>query len=176
MGRGDRGSAIGVDSGGGRGDRRGLERDRHGACGCNAAFRSSAQAKFIHKYIGDEAVPLRKLLFALGVVVAPDFDQGEAEAILRVLKAAITRVLRQRDKLETVNTPEDVIQLIRRSRKILVLTGAGVSTSAGLPDFRSADGIYARIESSDGFQLSDPRAYDLCRMLELTCDRGDVRH
>ena len=100
---------------------------------------------------------IRKLLFALGVATPLEFEQGEPEAILRVLKAAITRVLRRRDKLDNVNTPDDVLQLILRSRKIVVLTGAGVSTSAGLPDFRSADGIYARIESSDGFQLSDPR-------------------
>ena len=37
-------------------------------------------------------------------------------------------------------------QLVRQSASVLVLTGAGISTEAGLPDYRSARvGLYARI-------------------------------
>ena len=34
--------------------------------------------------------------------------------------------------------------LVSASRKITVLTGAGISTASGIPDFRSANGIYSR--------------------------------
>ena len=35
----------------------------------------------------------------------------------------------------------------------MVLTGAGVSVSCGIPDFRSPDGIYSRLAE---FELDDP--------------------
>ena len=59
-----------------------------------------------------------------------------------------------REKLSHVNSLDDVCQLLRASRKILVLTGAGVSVSAGIPDFRSADGIYARLKRE--FMMPSP--------------------
>jgi NAD-dependent deacetylase len=36
--------------------------------------------------------------------------------------------------------------LIRNSRGFAVLTGAGISTDSGLPDFRSADGLWSRYD------------------------------
>ena len=50
----------------------------------------------------------------------------------------------RRKKLESLNTLEDCVELIRTSRNIIILTGAGVSVSCGIPDFRSRDGVYAR--------------------------------
>ncbi|UCF57325.1 MAG: Sir2 family NAD-dependent protein deacetylase [Deltaproteobacteria bacterium] len=51
--------------------------------------------------------------------------------------------------------------LIRDSEKILVFTGAGLSTESGIPDFRSPGGIWDRYDPSDFyFQrfISDERA------------------
>jgi NAD-dependent deacetylase len=41
------------------------------------------------------------------------------------------------------------VELIRQSEKILVFTGAGLSTESGIPDFRSPGGIWDRYDPSD---------------------------
>ncbi|XP_077276480.1 sirtuin 1 isoform X2 [Temnothorax americanus] len=63
----------------------------------------------------------------------------------------------RRQKLKHINTLSDVVRLIRNSKKIIVLTGAGVSVSCGIPDFRSRDGIYSRL-AQDFPDLPDPQA------------------
>ncbi|KAF7710989.1 NAD-dependent protein deacetylase sirtuin-1 [Silurus meridionalis] len=63
----------------------------------------------------------------------------------------------KRKKRKDVNTIDDVIRLLNDCKKILVLTGAGVSVSCGIPDFRSRDGIYARL-AVDFPDLPDPQA------------------
>ncbi|XP_020281472.1 NAD-dependent protein deacetylase sirtuin-1 isoform X2 [Pseudomyrmex gracilis] len=63
----------------------------------------------------------------------------------------------RRHKLRHINTLSDVVRLIRCSKKIIVLTGAGVSVSCGIPDFRSRDGIYSRL-AQDFPDLPDPQA------------------
>lgn len=75
----------------------------------------------------------------------------------------------RRTKLSHVNTMDDVVQLLRTCRRILVLTGAGVSVSCGIPDFRSRDGIYARL-SKDFPALPDPQA-----MFDIHYFRKDPR-
>lgn len=64
---------------------------------------------------------------------------------------------KRRNKLSNVNTFDDVIDLVQKSEKIIVLTGAGVSVSCGIPDFRSTNGIYARL-AHDFPDLPDPQA------------------
>jgi len=52
-------------------------------------------------------------------------------------------------------------ELILRSHKILVFTGAGLSTESGIPDFRSPGGIWERYDPQDfAYQriISDERA------------------
>lgn len=39
---------------------------------------------------------------------------------------------------------EDIVEFLEVSQKVVVLTGAGASTESGIPDFRSADGIWRR--------------------------------
>eukprot|EP00301_Raphidiophrys_heterophryoidea_P021167 c5676_g1_i1.p1 GENE.c5676_g1_i1~~c5676_g1_i1.p1 ORF type:complete len:680 (-),score=143.48 c5676_g1_i1:365-2404(-) len=67
-----------------------------------------------------------------------------------------TPVAPPRTRLPHLHSLVDAVNLIRTSRRIIVLTGAGISVSCGIPDFRSADGLYKMIESR--FDLPDPQA------------------
>ena len=49
---------------------------------------------------------------------------------------------------------EKVTSLINNSNKIIILTGAGISVNAGIPDFRSSGGIFQKIKKE--FGLSTP--------------------
>lgn len=63
----------------------------------------------------------------------------------------------KRKRRKDINTIADVVKLLEECKRILVLTGAGVSVSCGIPDFRSRDGIYARL-AVDFPDLPDPQA------------------
>ncbi|KAH7729339.1 NAD-dependent deacetylase SIRT1 [Aphelenchoides avenae] len=76
---------------------------------------------------------------------------------MRFIIGLINDSNRSREKLTQFNTFHDAVQLVRKSKRILVLTGAGVSVSCGIPDFRSKNGIYARLKT-DFPDLPDPTA------------------
>ncbi len=43
---------------------------------------------------------------------------------------------------QTPLSPADVARRVRRAQRCVALTGAGISTAAGIPDFRGAGGLY----------------------------------
>jgi NAD-dependent deacetylase len=45
-----------------------------------------------------------------------------------------------------VSTREDLADLLARSRRVVVFTGAGMSTDSGIPDFRSPGGVWSRMK------------------------------
>lgn len=53
---------------------------------------------------------------------------------------AIAQLDRSDVRLQQIN------KLLNRSRKIIVLTGAGISCNAGIPDFRSSSGLYELVK------------------------------
>jgi NAD-dependent deacetylase len=64
-----------------------------------------------------------------------------------------------------VHDAETLAELIRANQPCLVLTGAGVSTESGIPDFRSADGIWARYDpmeyaTIDAFRRDPAKVWD----------------
>jgi len=68
----------------------------------------------------------------------------------RLLKLIPLLMQRPRLRLPHVHTLDHACHLISSCKNILVLTGAGVSVSAGIPDFRSTDGIYRRLRDEFG--------------------------
>lgn len=104
--------------------------------------------------LAEMGVPARQVLGLL----APDFEIP-TEATTSDIWAMIASIVEppRRKKLPQYNTIEDAINLIKSSSKILVLSGAGISTSAGLPDFRSRNGIYIQIHEQHP-DLSDPKS------------------
>ncbi|KAI6778053.1 uncharacterized protein J7T54_007661 [Emericellopsis cladophorae] len=60
---------------------------------------------------------------------------------------------------------QDIANAILKARKVVVVTGAGISTNSGIPDFRSKNGLYsliqaqydaaARLESQQSSQSTD---------------------
>eukprot|EP00039_Didymoeca_costata_P014813 m.244321 g.244321 ORF g.244321 m.244321 type:complete len:535 (-) comp16104_c1_seq4:6014-7618(-) len=63
----------------------------------------------------------------------------------------------QRQPRDPIGDFQKILEIVRNANRILVLTGAGVSTSCGIPDFRSENGIYARLKT-DYPTLPDPTA------------------
>ncbi|HEX4679879.1 MAG TPA: NAD-dependent deacylase [Gaiellaceae bacterium] len=67
-------------------------------------------------------------------------------------------------------------ELIRANQPCVVLTGAGVSTESGIPDFRSAGGIWAEydpyeVASIEAFQRHPERVWEFyARRLEVVGD------
>ncbi|KAK2960475.1 putative NAD-dependent protein deacetylase sirtuin-1 [Blattamonas nauphoetae] len=51
----------------------------------------------------------------------------------------------RRDPLRTVSHFDDAVALIHKASKVLVLSGAGISVSSGIPDYRSATGLYTKL-------------------------------
>jgi NAD-dependent deacetylase len=69
-----------------------------------------------------------------------------------------------------VNTFNKIIKLIKTSKKTIVLTGAGISTESGLPDFRSKDGFWTKnkpIQFQDYLDDEEKQRLSWSRNIEL---------
>ncbi|KAK5120517.1 hypothetical protein LTR85_006172 [Meristemomyces frigidus] len=110
-----------------------------------AQLRDDGPQQFMQKYLTNEDIPHRLLGTAFGI--NPNLDVPQ-EMYLRVLGLAIQRSYNKRQKLAQYNTIDDAAKLLRTSHNIMVITGAGISTSLGIPDFRSkGTGFYERIRT-----------------------------
>lgn len=105
---------------------------------------------------------IKAFLIALGVLLPKQLREADHISLpylTALLKTALIRILRRREKLKQYNTVDDAVDLIKKSKRIMVLGGAGLSTSCGIPDFRSKDGIYAQLQNGEAQYaqaLSDP--------------------
>ncbi|KAG9068216.1 NAD-dependent histone deacetylase sir2 [Linnemannia hyalina] len=108
----------------------------------------------IRKYVVSGMYTAKKLL----LLTIPDAleipDHFTEQDLLVAASDRIRRVLRKRKRLDYVHSLQHVVELLKNSKRIMVLTGAGVSVSCGIPDFRSKDGIYSRLSE---FELDDPQ-------------------
>lgn len=81
-------------------------------------------------------------------------EKKHAVRLIKDLQKAINKVLSTRLRLPNFSTVDTFVERLKSAKKILVLTGAGVSTSLGIPDFRSSEGFYSKIRH---LGLDDPQ-------------------
>ncbi|KAH9885529.1 SIR2-domain-containing protein [Xylariomycetidae sp. FL2044] len=120
-------------------------------------LRDLGPAVFSQKYVLSDAVPVKKMLTAFGIRPPAFLEGSDDDTYFPLLTLAYTRELEKRAKLFQYNTVDDAVALLKNSRNIVVLTGAGISTSLGIPDFRSKEtGLYAQLEKL-GLGINDPQ-------------------
>ncbi|KAF9122793.1 NAD-dependent histone deacetylase sir2 [Mortierella sp. 14UC] len=107
----------------------------------------------IARYIIGNIFSVRQLLAAFSPDVNTDGEEWTQRKLMMKFTEEMVIALR-RKRLTSIHTLEQVVELLRTSKKIMVITGAGVSVSCGIPDFRSPDGIYSRLHE---FNLKDPQ-------------------
>lgn len=118
-------------------------------------LREVGPEEFFEKTVQSNAITAKKLLTAFGFKPPAFLDGCPDENYYALLSLAVSRELDKRLKLENYNSIEDAVDLLKKSKNIMVITGAGISTSLGIPDFRSQDiGLYATLEE---LGLEDPQ-------------------
>ncbi|KAI1859796.1 hypothetical protein JX265_010245 [Neoarthrinium moseri] len=53
-----------------------------------------------------------------------------------------------------------LLRTLRRKKKIVVVAGAGISVSAGIPDFRSSDGLFKTLRTQHKLKASGKQLFD----------------
>jgi len=103
-----------------------------------------------------KGTPRDQVMRSFGFAVN-DEVKAEIERIPHaVFRATLSRnILRQmimrpsRKRTTKIDSIEQIAGIIQGAKNILVLTGAGVSTSCGIPDFRSKQGVYSIVGADD---------------------------
>lgn len=113
-----------------------------------AEVRTKIREVGITQFVSDLLTESGKTPIALGQQFGLDAEMvPDPEMYMYLLERIIINSLTRRRKLPQFNTIDDAANLLRSSRNIMVITGAGISTSLGIPDFRSKHtGFYSKLQ------------------------------
>lgn len=100
---------------------------------------------WVQKQIEGGVNPMSVLVNILPPNVA--LPEGLSDLTLWRIVIEILSDVPKRTKLPHINTLHDVVSLLKSCHNIMVVSGAGISVSCGIPDFRSRDGIYSRLRT-----------------------------
>ncbi|KAG2110591.1 DHS-like NAD/FAD-binding domain-containing protein [Suillus discolor] len=120
-------------------------------------LKERGMSSFVREYVITQNIPIVKLLFAFGISLCPELREKQPQTMLYFLRVAMAKELHLREKLAQYNTIADAVSLIQASKRMVVLTGAGISVSCGIPDFRSHNGLYAMLKERGTYDLDDPQ-------------------
>lgn len=76
--------------------------------------------------MGAETITAKKLCTAFGIRLPAFLDGAPDDSYYPLLSLCMSRELRKREKLRQYNSVDDAVSLLKKSRNIIVLTGAGV--------------------------------------------------
>ncbi|KAF7503369.1 hypothetical protein GJ744_003933 [Endocarpon pusillum] len=110
---------------------------------------------FFQNSVLEQRIPLQTLSTVFGVTLPTSPSDIADNSLYKRLRKAITVDISNRIKLHKYNSVKDAIALVQHSKNIMVITGAGISTSLDIPDFRSPGGLYSTLRDM-GFE--DPES------------------
>jgi hypothetical protein len=90
------------------------------------------KAAFVEETIARDTVTAKKLCTAFGILPPAFLDGAPDKAYHTLLAIAISREFMRRQKLHEYSSIDDAVKLLQQSKNIIVLTGAGVSTTLAL--------------------------------------------
>lgn len=148
-------------------------------------LRTIGLEEFVRENITNDKYSIRKIATAFGI--RPYLPYGDA-FYYQIVGQAMLRELARRQKLPQYNTIDDAVSLLQSKKNIMVITGAGISTSLGIPDFRSKNtGFYSQLlargfeSPEDVFDIEnfdmDPRTfYELAGEILPVLDKTSPTH
>lgn len=89
-------------------------------------LRKIGKVYFLEETVLAKAITAKKLCTAFGIRLPEFLDGAPDESYYPLLGICINRELRKREKIPHYNSVDDAVSLLKKSKNIIVLTGAGV--------------------------------------------------
>lgn len=85
---------------------------------------------FAEETLGQDTITAKKLCTAFGILPPPFLEGAPDKAYHPLLAMGMSREYSKRIKLAQYNTIDDAVELLKKAKNVIVLTGAGVRMNA----------------------------------------------